>query len=312
MTRGFFFKGGVFMTRRFIRHSQFNFLFFLFFFLFLLDIHAGLSAEIKLAWDPNSESDLAGYKVYYGSSARTGTDPKVCVLCGYGKVVPVGKVTTFTISDLANGEGVYVSVTAIDNSNNESAFSNEVNGAGKDSALNLPLFLKAGPNLISFPTLSGQTAVEDLFSPISGQYKTVYGYKGCDGNDPWKMYDPSLPSFVNDLQYIDSTMGVWIEMKQDSVMNVSGAFPTTLGIPLCPGWNLFSYAGNQPKEVVTALSSISGKFERIYCYKSSDVADPWKLYDPSLPPFVNDLTIMEPGLGYWIYMKEACNLVINN
>ncbi len=300
------------MARRFTRCFQLQFLFSILSFLFLLDIHGGLSAEIKLAWDPNSESDLAGYKVYYGPSIRTGTDPKICVLCGYGKIIPIGKVTTFTISDLANGEGVYASLTAIDNSGNESAFSNEVNGTAKDPASSLQLSLKSGPNLVSFSTLSGETQVEVLLSSLSGQYKTVYGYKGCDGNDPWKMYDPGLPSFVNDLQYIDNTMGIWVEMKQDSVLNVPGVFPTTLGIPLCTGWNLFSYAGNQPKDVATALSSISGKFEKIYCYKSSDVADPWKLYDPSLPPFVNDLTMMEPGLGYWIYMKEDCNLFINN
>ena len=26
----------------------------------------GFAAEIKIAWDPNTEEDLAGYKVYYG------------------------------------------------------------------------------------------------------------------------------------------------------------------------------------------------------------------------------------------------------
>jgi hypothetical protein len=29
-----------------------------------------LAAQIRLAWDPNTESDLAGYKVYYGKSSN--------------------------------------------------------------------------------------------------------------------------------------------------------------------------------------------------------------------------------------------------
>ena len=35
--------------------------------LFLLTVNV-YSAQITLTWDPNSEEDLAGYKVYYGNS----------------------------------------------------------------------------------------------------------------------------------------------------------------------------------------------------------------------------------------------------
>ena len=87
------------------------------------------SAEIKLAWDPNTESDLAGYKIYYGTFARTGTDPKSCNLCGYTAVVPIGNVATYTISNLVSGQTYYFSVTAFDTFQNESGFSNEVSGA---------------------------------------------------------------------------------------------------------------------------------------------------------------------------------------
>ena len=85
--------------------------------------------KIKLAWDPNTESDLAGYKVYYGTSARSGTDPKSCGTCGYTTVVPVGNVTTYTVSNLVSGQTYHLSVTAFDTSQNESGFSNEVSGA---------------------------------------------------------------------------------------------------------------------------------------------------------------------------------------
>jgi YHS domain-containing protein len=84
-----------------------------------------LAGSATLYWDPNTEPDLAGYKIYYGTSPRTGSDPKVCGLCGYSNRVDVGKVTTYTLNNLTNGQTYYFSVTAYDTSNNESAFSNQ-------------------------------------------------------------------------------------------------------------------------------------------------------------------------------------------
>ena len=73
--------------------------------------------------------------------------------------------------------------------------------------------LKAGYNLVSFPTIVGQAAITDLLSSISGEYRTVHAYEGCDAVDPWKIYDPTLPPTANDLQYVDSAMGLWIEVQ---------------------------------------------------------------------------------------------------
>ncbi len=93
--------------------------------------HAG---EIHLAWDANTESDLAGYRIYYGLAPRTGTDPKVCGLCGYLGKVDARNVTDFLVSNLGLGSTYYVSATAYDASGNESGFSNEVLGGVRPSA----------------------------------------------------------------------------------------------------------------------------------------------------------------------------------
>jgi hypothetical protein len=119
------------ILRRHCFRSHSSFLLFITF-LFALGCSVTFAAEIKLAWDANTESDLAGYKIYYGTSPRTGTDPKSCSLCGYSTVVTAGKVTSYTLGSLINGQKYYVSLTAKDTSNNESGFSNEVNGTAKD------------------------------------------------------------------------------------------------------------------------------------------------------------------------------------
>ena len=69
---------------------------------------------VSLVWDPNSESDLAGYKVYWGTTPRT-----------YGTPTTIGLVTTFTTPTLSPGR-YYFSVTARNTAGLESGYSNEV------------------------------------------------------------------------------------------------------------------------------------------------------------------------------------------
>src|SRR5437879_11116646 len=59
------------------------------------------SQSVTLAWDPNSDLDLAGYKLYYGVAHGS-----------YSNTVDVGNVTTNTLSDLAPGVTYFFVVTA--------------------------------------------------------------------------------------------------------------------------------------------------------------------------------------------------------
>ena len=76
------------------------------------------ASALTLAWDPNTEPDLAGYKVYYG------TQPGI-----YGSVLDVGNVTQYTVTGLEPETRYYFSLTAYDTSRNESGFSAEVSAA---------------------------------------------------------------------------------------------------------------------------------------------------------------------------------------
>lgn len=95
----------------------------------LLASHTAFAGTATLNWNANTESDLAGYKIYYGTSSRTGTDPKTCGNCGYSTSVNVGNVLTYTFSNLTDGATYYFSTSAYDASNNESSFSSEVSKA---------------------------------------------------------------------------------------------------------------------------------------------------------------------------------------
>ena len=75
----------------------------------------GAVTQATLEWDPNSEPDLAGYKLHYGLASRS-----------YDTTVDVGNRTTYTITNLEVGETYYIAATAYNTSGLESGYSNEV------------------------------------------------------------------------------------------------------------------------------------------------------------------------------------------
>ena len=85
-----------------------------------------LAADVQLSWNPNSEMDLAGYKIYYGSSPRR-----------YTHLAGVADRPAFFVSGLPAGT-YFFAVTAYDFSGNESGFSNEVSFTVSDQTWILP------------------------------------------------------------------------------------------------------------------------------------------------------------------------------
>jgi len=69
--------------------------------------------NVNLSWTASTDSDLAGYKAYYGISSQN-----------YSTSINVGKVTSYTLTGLNEGT-YYFALTAYDTSGNESAYSNE-------------------------------------------------------------------------------------------------------------------------------------------------------------------------------------------
>jgi len=161
--------------------------------------------------------------------------------------------------------------------------------------------LSEGWNLISIPLVPEDSSVGSVLSQVSGSYSIVWAYDASDSADPWKKYDPSVP-FGNDLSEIKPGKGYWIMMTADDTLSVTGPLPDKSIPDMGSGWNLIGYNFLTEEPVSDALSPVSGDYSIVWAYDSSDYADPWKKYDPSVP-FGNDLTEMEPGRGYWIMMN---------
>lgn len=75
----------------------------------------GATAPVTLAWDANTESDLAGYRVYVGQESGKRTTS-----------LEAGKTTTITLENLTAGTTYYVAITAYNTSGLESLPSEEI------------------------------------------------------------------------------------------------------------------------------------------------------------------------------------------
>jgi hypothetical protein len=76
---------------------------------------AARAATVTIAWNQNPESDIAGYKIHYGTFSGI-----------YQHDVDVGNHTSCTISSLAEGTKYFFSATAYNSENTESDFSEEI------------------------------------------------------------------------------------------------------------------------------------------------------------------------------------------
>ncbi len=91
-----------------------------FFLVFSLAFFAALTAadaasSVTVSWDANTEPNLAGYHLYYGTSSRQ-----------YTQTVEPGQTTSANVGGLAEGAVYFFAVTAFDDTGTESDFSNEV------------------------------------------------------------------------------------------------------------------------------------------------------------------------------------------
>lgn len=88
----------------------------------LLSFSSSFAITLRVTWDASSNTDLLGYRVYWGTTSRT-----------YAQKSDVTLQTVYDITDVQEGVRYYCSVTVIDLWGRESSFSSEVSvQAGND------------------------------------------------------------------------------------------------------------------------------------------------------------------------------------
>ena len=80
----------------------------------LLPFPAAALTSVKLLWSPAPGTNIAGYKIYYGTASRN-----------YATTVSVGNATNTTVSGLLDGVTYYFAATTLDTTGLESDYSAE-------------------------------------------------------------------------------------------------------------------------------------------------------------------------------------------
>jgi hypothetical protein len=85
---------------------------------------AARAATVPVRWDANTEPDLKGYRLYYGTvSLMSMTPAQAAGSASVTKVDSAGTTPGISVPNLTAGNTYYFRVTAINNGNEESAFS---------------------------------------------------------------------------------------------------------------------------------------------------------------------------------------------
>lgn len=167
--------------------------------------------------------------------------------------------------------------------------------------------LVPGQNLIGLTVIPTSSVPASVFGMLGSNLKSVFQYQ-CAQNPPFVFYNPNIPAFLNTMTTVDIQHGYWVEVITTGTLQVTGTVPTyPVSIPLCVGTNMIAY----PSKVNVALpgalnASIAGFWNSVF-----GEPFPFKFYNPNIPPFLNTLTNMGPGRGYYLDMNTAVTLTVN-
>jgi hypothetical protein len=146
------------------------------------------------------------------------------------------------------------------------------------------LNLKEGWNLVSFYVEADDMTPATVFAPIKNELLQIKNLT--------QSYDPNLPFFLNTLSSLSVNDGYWLKVSEDVSLDVEGPVPSGASINVKSGWNLVGYPRSSGEGVADELTSLGNTVVQIKDLGSS--------YDPSIPSFLNTLSTMAPGSGYWL------------
>jgi len=132
----------------------------------------------------------------------------------------------------------------------------------------------------------------------AGEEKFLNLYFWAEANQQWQRLSTVLNQAVNEASAQAHGPGLYVLMS-------------SLEIPLGQaGWNLVAYPVQETRPVSQALASLANSYSTVYSYVATDAADPWKVYAPSAPAWVNDLKVLEFGRGYWINATQPMTWLV--
>ena len=157
-------------------------------------------------------------------------------------------------------------------------------------------------NLISFDIEIEENATEDVFADIIGDdnlvYVTGFGETGAQFFDPY-----GLP-FLNTLTEINPGFGFWVKINDGTTLVQEGMeMGQDYSFNIMASWNLMSY---WPQMSITPQDAFAELIEDGFLMYVTGFDETGAHYfNPNGLPFLNTLTSLDNGYGYWVKVNNA-------
>ncbi len=200
----------------------------------------------------------------------------------------------YEFTDSLAGEGdpnkYYYRVCAVDlNGLRNCSF----NQAGKFTR-SLPI----GPNLVSIPLVQSSWDIESVLRSL--EWNKAWAYDSIE--QKWDSHMRIKP-YPGELGDVNLSMGIWVDVSEQSNLTVAGLVPSVTIIDLHAGWNLVGFPSFDLTHTVGNMKGATG-------------ASRVEGFDPlSSPYFLKSLMsgdVLLPGYGYWVGTETDALWIVDN
>ena len=149
--------------------------------------------------------------------------------------------------------------------------------------------LSAGVNFISIPLMQVDENLETVLQTLTFDRAWFYDPAGKE----WRYYARQRPC-KTDLDRIDHSMGLWVNVTVGSALTVAGMVPASTTIQLRSGWNLVGFPSFNLTYTVADLKAGTGA-TRVEGF-----------YAPGLPHCLRvfeDFDVLQAGYAYWVRVE---------
>ena len=152
-----------------------------------------------------------------------------------------------------------------------------------------------GPNLVSIPLIQSNESIETVLQTVA--YDRAWFYDSSSGEWKWYMRNKE---YRRGLWKMSHSLGMWVNVTEDSNLTVAGVVPTQTTIHLYEGWNLLSFPSFNSSYAVYDLRMDTGAL-RV------------EGYDPT-PPYhlrvLGDADVLQAGYGYWVRVEANMDWIV--
>lgn len=240
-------------------------------------LSGGNLENVTLTWslspdDGAGSESVVGYRIY-------GDITYSPIGLGYELLALVPNGTSEFV-DNHTGEAIYYRVCAVDSYSRPAC---AVNQGGKFTRP-----LSQGPNLVSAPLIQSNESIETVLQTVECDMAWFYD----SFSQEWKWHMTSK-GYRRGLWSMNHTMGLWINVTEESNLTVAGIVPADTGIRLYNGWNLVGFPSFNFTHSVSDVKAETG-------------ATRVEAYDP-LPPHhlraLGDAEVLQAGSAYWLRVE---------